>query len=360
MRLVYGGDFFEHGSCVYRRRAMERLGFTLFPFDFAPYMAAGGPLARRVRVRLLVGRQVERFNRDLLAFVAEVRPAVVWLDKPVFLWPETVTALQALGAVVVNYITDNPYGTLFEPWFRLTRRTIPVFDVNIVPRPSSVADFTRAGAGRVVLMPFAFDPVQQFPVPVAEVARTVPVSFIGAPYDNRPRFLAALAATGQPVLIRGERWHRHLPRRVANITFGPLAWSADYRRAIQDSAICLSFVTHHNHDPYAHKSFEITACGSLLLAERTPGHAALFEEGREAAFFGSVAEAAEKCRFLLGASQHREDMARAGCRRAWRSGYSNDERIAAAFTEIDPPFGRLLAERARVIIAGRRAELGLD
>lgn len=360
MKLVYGGDLAEHGTCAHRMQAMNRLGFDVHAFDFTPYSAAGGPIRSRLRLRLLAGRQVAAFNRDLLELCTRVRPDFIWLDKPIFLLPETVSALRRLGAIVINFITDNPYGTLFEPWFRHIRRAIPLYDINVVPRPSSVTDFTAAGAGHVVLMPFAFDPTLHFPVPEAGTTRTVPLSFIGAPYGQRPRFLTELSGTGLPVLIRGQRWRRQILFRPPNVTFGPQAWGADYRRAIQASAICLSFVTHHNHDPYAHKSFEITACGTFLLAERTAGHAALFEEGVEAEFFASVAEAADKTRFYRAQSDRREAMARAGCRRAWSSGYSNDERIAAAFSEIDSGLGRILTGRARAFIGQRRAELGLE
>ena len=358
MKLVYGGDLWEHGTALHRLQALERLGFDVHVFDFAPYMTTGGPLARRLRLRLLAGGAVARCNRDFAGFCAGIGPDFIWLDKPLLLWPDTVSAVRRGGAVVVTYISDNPFSTLFEPWFRLIRRAIARYDVSVVPRPTNVAEYRAAGAATVVVMPFAFDPLGQFPE-AAVAAPTVPLSFIGAPYGKRPEFLTALAGSGLPVLIRGERWRRVLPSSVPNVTFGPPAWDADYRRAIRSSAICLSFVTHHNHDPWAHKSIEIAACGTFLLAERTDGHAALFDEGREAEFFGSVAEAADKACRYLAASERRQALALAGCRRAWTAGYSNDERLAAAFAEIDPALGRPLTARARAFIARRRAEVGL-
>ena len=358
MKLLYVGDLSEYGGCLLRLQALRRLGFEVAPLDSAPYVMAGGPIRYRLRLRLLIGREVARFNRDLLTLCDQVRPDFIWLDKPLFLWPETASALRRSGAVVINYITDNPFGLLWEPWFRLIRRIISVCDVNVVPRPVSVADFTAAGAERMVLMPFAFDPINQFPDPGRPVS--VPLSFVGSPWDQRPRFLTELAGTGLPVLIRGERWRRTLPWGSAGVTLGPPAWGPDYRRALQEAAINLSFVTHHNRDPSAHKSFEITACGGFLLAERTQAHRELFEEGREAEFFASVGEAADKIRFYLANPARREAVARAGCRRAWSSGYSYDERLAVAFAAIDPRLGPSLTARAQAFIDRRRLQLGLD
>lgn len=361
MKIVYGGDLDVHGTCAHRMQAMSRLGFDVHAFDFGPCLTAGGPILYRVRQRLLVGPMVKKLNRDLLDFCSRVRPDFIWLDKPIFVHPETVLALRHLGAIVINYVLDNPYGTLFGPWFRLIRSGIAHYDVNVVPRPCSVTDFTAAGAGHVILMPLSFDPLQHFPMQKdGATIKTVALSFIGFPYDQRPRFLTDLAASEVPLLIRGDHWHRHLPRQIANVTFGPSALGAEYRRAIQTSAICLSFVTHCNRDPCAHKTFEITACGTFLLAERTYGHEARFKEGVEAEFFSSVAEAADKTKFYLAQPEQRETIARAGCRRAWSSGYSNDERIATAFSEIDRKLGRVLTERADVFIGQRRAELGLS
>ncbi|WP_158282366.1 glycosyltransferase [Azospirillum sp. TSO5] len=356
MKMLYAGDLWEHGTCVRRMRAFRRLGFEVHLFDFSPYQNAGGPLSRRLRLRLLTGGQVARCNRDIVDLCARLRPDFVWLDKPIFLWPETIAALRRGGARVVCYICDNPYGTRFEPWFRLLKRTARQCDVIAVPRMSSVADF--ADARQVVLIPFAFEPFNEFPDPAEQPV--VPLSFIGAPYDDRAAFVSDLGRRGLPVLIHGQLWNRSLHGREPNLTVRPAVWGADYRRAIRRSAICLSFVTHHNHDPYAHKSFEITACGSFLLAERSDGHAAMFEEGREAEFFGEAAEAASKARFYLDNPDALAAVALAGCRRAWRSGYSNDERQAALFAAIDPPLGRILTDRARAIISSRRAELGLD
>jgi spore maturation protein CgeB len=299
----------------------------------------------------------------VLAFCGSARADAVWFDKPLYIRAATLRTLKARGLLLVNYVIDNPFGSMNEPGWRILKRTIPLFDLNLVPRQSSIADFRAAGAEDVAFMPLAFDPMAHFPGP-GDAVKSVPLSFIGYPYEHRPRFIAELAATGLAVRVRGTRWRRVFGSGArygaGSIAVGDGAWGDDYRQAIRESAICLAFVTRGNHETCAHKSFEITACGTFLLAERTDGHGALWAEGDEAVFFGSVAEAADKAGFYLRNERARETVARSGCRRTWTSGYSNDERLAAAFAHIDRRLAQTLAANARRFIADRRAALGID
>jgi spore maturation protein CgeB len=107
-----------------------------------------------------------------------------------------------------------------------------------------------------------------------------------------------------------------------------------YRRGIWASRINLSFVTEMNEEDVAHKAFEIAACGGFLLALRTPGHQACFEEGREAEFFSTIEECAEKARYYLEHPAEREEIARRGCERARLSGYDNDTQLNRVLEEI--------------------------
>ena len=94
-------------------------------------------------------------------------------------------------------------------------------------------------------------------------------------------------------------------------------------------------MTHKNEDDVAHKAIEIAACGQFLMAERAPGHAACFEEDREAVFFSTAEECAEKARYYLDRPVERERIAAAGRLRAERSGYSNDAQLLKVLHFLD-------------------------
>jgi spore maturation protein CgeB len=109
---------------------------------------------------------------------------------------------------------------------------------------------------------------------------------------------------------------------------------AAYRENIWKSKINLSFVTQFNEEDVAHKAFEIAACRGFLLALRTPGHQACFEEGREAEFFSSIEECADKIRYYLDHSAEREGIAARGCERAAQSGYDNETQLSRVLQKL--------------------------
>lgn len=360
MDIVYVGDLDKNGTCLTRLHAFQRLGFQVRPVDIGPFMRAGGPLLRRLRARTMAGPAISRLNKAVVEACLEGSAPRVWFDKPLWMQSWALERLRGAGCRLYSFTLDNPFHVMNEPGWHRFRRTIPLFEVNIVPRDMSFAEYRAAGAGMMALFPVPFDPFTNYPARPWPPARPVDVSYVGSPYEQRPRFLATLAGQGIRLRVGGECWHRHPAVRRAGVELTPARYGDAYRQAIWEAKVNLAFLTLTHHDPIAHKSMEITASGSFLLAVRSEGHQTAFEEGREAEFFASAEEAADKIRFYLAHDTARERVALAGCRRAWHAGYSQEERIAAVFQETDPEIGPELVRRAAAVMAARRREVGLD
>lgn len=333
LRILYIAPMNYGWYGLYRQRSLERLGHTVFPLDIMEYERGGNPLLARVRYRLQTGIVVKRMNDDVLRLAAEHKVDAVWFDKPLFIRADTLRRLRSMGVVTVDYMIDNPFGPRRDPGFRLYVRTIPEYDLHVQQRDVSVQEYLRRGARRVVKVQTAFEPTAHFPPPVgwSDRDRTREISFIGTPYDDRPRFLTELwHKYNLPVTISGPPiWKRKLDGNVTGALYPEDAEPRDaaYRERIWRSKINLSFLTHGNQDEYAHKSFEIAACGGFLLAERSAGHSTRFKEDEEAVFFSGIEECVEKVRRYLPDEMARTRIAQAGQRRAVECGYDNDSQL---------------------------------
>ena len=350
MKILYVGALSPNDSALYRMWALKRLGHTVIPIDALPYEPASR-LLRKVTHRLVMGLGVLRLNRDLLRAAEHHRPDVLWADKLLGLWPGTLHRLRAMGVVTVSYMIDNPFGTRQDPGWRVYLKSLPAYDLHVVQRDKNVGDYRARGARDVIKIQTAYEPTLHFAPPAgwSDADRNREVSFIGTPYDERARTLTEIAASGNiGVTISGSEalWRRALPPAEFRSLFreGELYRDA-YREAIWRSKINLSFLTHSNQDEFVHKSFEITACGGFLLAERSQGHLERFQEDEEAVFFSTSRECVEKIRRYLPDEAARARIAAAGRQRAERDGYGNDRQVG------------LILDRAEAIAARVRAKL---
>jgi spore maturation protein CgeB len=355
LRVLYVSSLAPDYYGEYRLRALRRLGLQHVSAVDTDAFASLSGVAGKLQFRLQVGPDVVHLNHAILHTGERERANVLLCDKVLGLWPATLCKLRQRGVVTVDHVIDNPFGPRRDPGWRLYRRTIPLFDLTGVQRDVSISDYRRRGAREVVRIRTSYEPTVHYPPPEARAAvyqagwtdlnRDRNASFIGTPYDNRGDFLTRLWRAGVPIDVSGSRphWQAALPPDAFAGVFrhGELK-GATYREAIWRSRINLAFITHGNRDQVAHKSFEITACGGFLLAERTPEHQACFREDEEAVFFSDFEECRAKIDRYLKDEPSRARIAAAGQRRAQSSGYDNDSVLKGLLSRA----AKLMAERA--------------
>ena len=346
MKILYAAAQAPGRASVYRVWALRRLGHEVIVVDTLEYRSANS-LLRKLEFRVAAGPNANRLNRDLLRLADEEKPDVFWADKVLLLAPQTLRTMRGLGIATVSYVIDNPFGPRRDPGWRRYVRTIPLFDLHVTQRDSSIPEYRRRGAKDVMKELIGYEPTMHFPPPPpwTDAQRDREVSFIGMPYDDRGKVLTQVSEAGTPLAVSGnaEAWRRKLSAGAfAKIVRGGELWGDAYREGIWRSKINLSFVTHANLDECAQKTFEIAASGGFLLAERSEGHARLFAEDEEAVFFSTADELIAKAQRYLPDEAARDRIAAAGQARALRDGYANDMQV-----------GRIL-DRLRVDGAGQR------
>jgi len=315
--------------------ALEDLGSKVTPFDTSSYSSRGPRLARSARYRLAWGLVVSRLNRELVSAGENVDVDWVWVEKGTWITPRTLARLAAPGRKLIHYTGDPMI------LFHKTRHflaSIPSYDVLVTPKRYERDLYKRHGARRLMLLPSGYDaqlfrPSRLSSADLQEFSSDV--CFVGHYERHYRQLVRAASSTGAEVAVWGA-WQRAALTSpwLRQIVRGPGAWDEDYVRALNGAKIGLGLLTRLAPDESTTRTFEIPACGTFLLAQRSMEHKEFFKEGEEAEFFEGEHELKEKIQWYLEHDDERFRIAAAGRKRCVTSGYSYLDRIRTVVAKI--------------------------
>lgn len=255
----------------------------------------------------------QAFNRLLLEhFHAAHRASPVHLffsylsGRQVF--PETIRAIGAAGAVTVNLSLDD------RAKFRGRRKdgahvgvcdVASAFDVCWTSTRSACEKYLVEGANPIFL-PEGANPDVYRPL---DVSFEYDVSFVGQCYGVRPKLVAALAARGIRVATFGPGWPA-----------GPLPLE-DLVALYSESRINLGFGGVGGGDDFLclkGRDFEVPMTGGLYLTRHNPELEDVYRVGEEIVCYGDTDDLARMVRELLAEPDRAAAIRTAGHRRAQR------------------------------------------
>lgn len=336
MRIAYIGT--GSGSSLHRAHALERLGHEVALVDPWAWLARPDWAYRALyhtgypAVGLRVDRRVYREVRD-------AAPDLIWVNQGEFLGPRLVRRLRDFRVPIVNYANDNPFSTESRRRFRRYRAALPYYDLVVVVFAHAVAPARAAGARRVIRTYLSTDEVAHRPRLLAEMQvrnYASEVAFIGTWMpEQRGAFVAELIRVGVPLSIWGDRWEKAREWEIIREHWrGPGIYDDEgYAAVIQCAKICLGLVNKTAGNEHTDRSIQIPALGSLLCAERTSEHRAMYREGVEAVFWNDAAECATHCRQLLADDRRRAEIVRRGQARALRNKFFNEPTLRSILEE---------------------------
>jgi spore maturation protein CgeB len=266
-----------------------------------------------------------------------------------------VDEVRKSGIPTCNFSCNNTHQ------FENVDEISPHFDYNLHSEKDARAKFLAIGANPL-WWPMASNPKYFAPI---KVERTIPVTFVGANYALRARYVGYLLDNGVDVHAYGPGWiwgtakrWRSFPKRVKYLLLASLPltrqrqYSAssiladhDFRRYLASrypnnlhspvsdtelvrlysaSCVSLGFLEVYNgHDPgkgiaqHLHlREFEAPMCGALLCTGFTNELADMFEPDREILVYRNQYELLDKVQYYFNHPAEAEDIRKAGRARA--------------------------------------------
>ena len=220
----------------------------------------------------------------------------------------------------------------FHRWlWRAFINALPHYDLALFSKQQNVDDAYRFGCKKAAVLPQYFVPEIHYPRVLTDEEDyfRCDVAFAGHfEPDGRDRHIRQLVDSGLKVNVYGDFTWKGTPTKgwPENFTHLPRADGDVYPRALSGASMCLCFMSKMNRDQYTTRCFEIPACGSVLVCERTVPLTQLFKEDEEAIFFATSEELVRKALYLKENTAVRCEIAHAGLKKVHSAGHSVEGR----------------------------------
>lgn len=354
--MLYVGHLGIGQTSLMRAEALQALSVPLVKFDSRKFLDARSLVERTVGRIVYRTPMVDAMNKSLIEAVDTRNPSVVWCDKQEQISHETIEAIKKIGALIVFY-TPDPY--FAQPWLRTSRsdELLTSADIAVTTKSWEIDQFSQIC--ETVYMPHGYCERAHRRVFIPEQNR-VDLGFVGSWEPRRERLLTSAARSGLSVRIWGYGWDhvltgkagirdRYRLRRMSNgesfeVSRNPYLDSSvearqvlaeEYAEAVSSSKMSPGLLrTTLYPDQHTTRTFEIPACGSMLIAERTAEHESFFDEDHEAVFFNEEEELVEKAGYYAKRPDLQEKIAAAGYHRCISSGYSYTERLRPVIAKV--------------------------
>ena len=206
-----------------------------------------------------------QLNRDLQGVVSSGRLFdLVWIDKGIWVFPETVRYFAGRIARVVHYTPDAQILSNRSPHFL---RSIRQLYTQVVTTKSFEVDlYYRHGAKSVTLVTQSFCPTR-YAKPTPMEAAAVDIGFVGDFKPNYGTVISNLCSAGFDVAVWGPGWRRAnalsgVPSRVVR---GSGLWQEAYVNALASFKIGLGLLSKRIPEQHTTRTLEIPAAGTFLL-----------------------------------------------------------------------------------------------
>lgn len=323
--------------------AMSTLGLEVIEFSFKEYLRDSiiGKIENHFS---FIGSKSTRAINDLSRILIENQPAYCFMWRYTLISKKHLIYLKTISSntLFISYNNDNPFGVQYNTGWNLHNRfvwrhflaCIEHHDINLVYRPSNIVQYNRYKSKTTLLFPPSFVE-SKLPSFIEDRSFDFDLIFVGHYVPRRADFINALLRVKIDVKIFGTGWR--IDDLDASYKYGEIKSIEEnaYYEVLSKSKIALAFLSELNEDVYTRRNFEITACGTLMLSERTKELTELFIEDEEAVFFSSENELLSKARFLLNDINKIKSIGKKARSKSFKAGYDLVSRARNLLKEIE-------------------------
>ncbi len=349
MIILIAGDWHSELHETLVEKSLKSLGHEVISFKWHIYFQGWNryfDIYQKFQNKYLFGPTVQKINRDLIDSVNSEQPCTLFIYRGTHIYPKTLVEIKKRNPniLIVGYNNDDPFSSGYPRWvWRHFLKSLTHYDIMFAYRHKNLKEFSESGVSNVHLLRSWFDPERTQPAVLSAHQHSdfeCDVTFIGHYEDDgRLEILEEVVKRGWKLKLYGPgyEWDDVISesdylRQLAPIN---LVWGNEYNTAICNAKIALCFLSKLNNDTYTRRCFEIPACGTVLMSERTSDLTSLYADGDEAVFFDTKSEFGRKIDYLLANQSEIDRIGKNGLRRVWQDGHDIKSRMRSVLATIE-------------------------
>jgi len=244
---------------------------------------------------------------------------LIWIDKAIFLTPETTKYLKRLSYQLIHF-TPDPAFTFHKS--QLFRSSLSLYDYAITTKAYELEYFKKyLKSEQIIYATQGYDKNIHRPLTTFS-KKKAGVLFIGHHEHERAKMVQLLLSANIPVAIAGIKWESFVKKNHNNPFLhymGKGIYGEEYVKTISNYQLSWGSISKWIPEKHTTRTFEIPACGTALVTERNAETRNFYKED-EVVFYDNPEEMIDKIHFYLTHPKELEELTKRGTERILMDG----------------------------------------
>lgn len=267
MKILYVGVYGEGQTSKMRGEILRKLtnSSTFEIIDIEIPISNYQRIFRSLAFRFKIGPVIRAVNEYILNKLDKSYD-LIWVDKAIYITELTTKVLRRKTNLLIHYTPDPAF--LYHR-SKLFIKSLIHYDFAVTTKSFEYNTYVKIlDASKVILTTQGYDPKIHKPYHDFELKKGV--SFIGHYTSDRQKIIQLLLDSGISVTLAGIHWKKFVTKNRSNSKLNYLGtglYSAEYAKVISASQFGLGLLSKIIPEKHTTRTFEIPACGTVLITE---------------------------------------------------------------------------------------------
>jgi len=327
MKILYIGQYTHGTTSKMRSDALcEILNPDHFEFidTHIPFYKTS-KLWRTIGFRYKIGPLISKTNSYVLESLKCFENDffdLIWVDKGVFLRPSTVKLIKEKSKKLVHFTPDMSF---YMNKSRFFEKAMDTYDFLITTKSKELPYYySRIAKEKIILATQGFSK-KTHQIHHEFKDKQNAICFIGLAEPYRIKVAEKILESNINLKLAGKGWNKFVAKHKHNISLsylGETVLGNDYSKLISSCKFSLGLLSKIFPELHTTRTFEIPACGTVLLTERNTEIESFFQE-TDVIFYENIDDLIGKVKYFQQHNDELELIAKNGYSKVHKSGYDN-------------------------------------